>query len=385
MAAQFTSLHHYVPQWYQQQFIPAEREARKYHYLDLKPERIQKANGGFYYRNERRFLGPISCFQQEHLYTLRFGDRVSDVMEKRFFAGLDDRGAKAVQFFHEWEFIEKSQERLHDLIDFLDAQKLRTPKGLDALALLANSKDHQATLRAMRRLWQMNVTIWMEGIWEILRCDESPTKLIVSDHPVTTYNRSVFPKSPGASYPRDASIADLGTHTLFPLGPTRLLVITNLGFVRNPWANPMKPRENPRSFAPTIFDVRHIQTGRAMSEREVLAVNYILKCRARRYIAAAEREWLYPEKRLPSTMWNKLGDRFFLMPDPRKMTFSTEIVVGYKDGGAWGMDEYGRSPRREDANVQRLRDAEWNTFHKHKRLWEAKFGKLSREELRKYL
>jgi hypothetical protein len=30
----------------------------------------------------------------------------------------------------------------------------------------------------------------------------------------------------------------------------------------------------------------------------VLAINYIIKSRAHRYVAAAEREWLYPEQPL---------------------------------------------------------------------------------------
>jgi hypothetical protein len=270
------------------------------------------------------------------------------------------------------------------MVIFIGAQKLRTPKGLDALGLLANSNDHELILHAMQRLLQMNSTIWIEGVWEIHNCDTTNTKFIVSDHPITTYNKCIFPLSKDCTYPRDAPIENLGTHTLYALSPTRLLVITNLGLVRNPWVNHLKKRENPRSFAPTIFDFRHIQTGREMSEQDVLAVNYILKLRARRYIAAAERDWLFPEKYLKSTMWNKLGSQFFLMPDPRKLTFSTETLFGYEDGSSWGMDEYGRKPRIKDSDAERLRRVEWRSFQKHKNLWEAKFGKLSIQELKKY-
>jgi hypothetical protein len=42
------------------------------------------------------------------------------------------------------------------------------------------------------------------------------------------------------------------------------------------------------------------QFGRELEEDEVLRINYILKRRATRYIAAAEEEWLYPEKRVPN-------------------------------------------------------------------------------------
>lgn len=82
------------------------------------------------------------------------------------------------------------------------------------------------------------------------------------------------------------------------------------------------------------------------------------------------------------TMWNRLGDQFFLMPDPRKMHFTTDIFMGYEGGGSFGVDEYGRQPNRKDAEVIKLRDKEWKTFHKHRKLWESKFGELSREELR---
>jgi hypothetical protein len=385
MTSELTIVNHFVPRWYQHQFIPDSRSERKYHYLDLKPERIPKVRGGYYIRDELRFLGPASCFKQDHLYTLHFGEYASDIIEKKFFGKIDDRGKQAVQFFHEWEFNEKSHEMLHNLMFFMDAQKLRTPKGLDNLKLLTGTDEHKATLYVMRSLWQMNITIWMEGVWEIFCCDSSETKLIVTDHPITTYNKALFPLSKECAYPRDAPIEALGTHTLFPLGPNRLLVITNLGYVRNPWAVLTKRRENPRYFSETLKDVRHIQTGRYLSEREVQTVNFILKNRARRYIAAAELDWLYPEKQLPTRLWNKLGDQFFLMPDPRKVPFILDTIVGYKEGYSWGIDEYGRSPQKNSTETTTLREKEWIRFQKHQKIWNDKFGELSSEELCKYI
>ncbi len=179
----------------------------------------------------------------------------------------------------------------------------------------------------------------------------------------------------------DAGIDLLGTHTIFPLSLNRCLVLTNLGYVRNPGVNPVRPRENPRAYEQTMFDMRTVQTGRQLVERDVQAINYIIKTRARRFIAAGEKDWLYPEKYIGRTMWNKLGDKFFLMPDPRKVQFTTEIVMGFKGGGGLGFDEYGRQPNRKDAEVVGLREKEWKTFHKHQQLWESKFGVLSREQL----
>jgi hypothetical protein len=134
---------------------------------------------------------------------------------------------------------------LQDLVRYLDAQKMRTPKGLDFLKKTVGVVLKRDLLFWMARLWQINCTIWMEGIWEILDCRDSPTHFIVSDNPLTTYNKSLFPLSSKCQYPFDAPIGMLGTHTIFPLGPTKLLVITNLGYVRNPDVNRLKERENP--------------------------------------------------------------------------------------------------------------------------------------------
>lgn len=136
--------------------------------------------------------------------------------------------------------------------------------------------------------------------------------------------------------------------------------------------------------ATTLFDIRKVQTGRQISEDYVGTINFIIKKRARRYVAAGQKEWLYPEKFLKTTMWDKLGDRFFLMPDPRKVPFSTGIFVGYKDGSAWGIDEYGRRPRDDDPKVKAQRDIEWKAFQKARKAWDDHFGELSREELQRY-
>ncbi|MDP9910845.1 hypothetical protein J2W27_002961 [Variovorax boronicumulans] len=59
---EFTVVNHYVPRWYQHGFIPEAARPRRYHYLDLKPERVAHACSGFYYRTARRHIGPDICF-----------------------------------------------------------------------------------------------------------------------------------------------------------------------------------------------------------------------------------------------------------------------------------------------------------------------------------
>lgn len=385
MASKFTSVNHYVPQWYQHLFIPDDRSERRYQYLDLKPDRIPNpTGGGFHFRNERRPLGPLNCFHQEHLYTMFFGANATDAIEKSFFGKIDNDGARAVEFFHSYEFNGQSQRSVHDLVDFMGAQKLRTPKGLDFLKSVVKGENHQQALVAMQRLFQIHITMWMECVWEVLYYDDSPTKFIVTDHPVATYNKGLFPKSVSCTYPNDPLIELLGTHTIFPLGLNRCLVLTNLGYVRDPWANPLKPRVNARAYQNTMFDLRKVQRGRQISEHDVRAINYILKTGARRFIAASEREWLYPEKHFAKTMWNKLGDNFFLMPDARKVSFTTDIVMGFRGGTSMALDEYGRTGGQRVGDMDAHRRHEFKTLEKHKRRWEQKFGELSREELREF-
>ena len=57
-----------------------------------------------------------------------------------------------------------------------------------------------------------------------------------------------------------------------------------------------------------------IQFGRELEEDEVLRINYILKKRATRYVAAAEEEWLYPERRVSTTEWANLDNDWFMLP-----------------------------------------------------------------------
>jgi hypothetical protein len=380
----FSKINHYVPQWYQRRFFSRGLKEQKFYYLDLHPERVNHPDGSFHLKAQCRRWGSISCFAQGDLYTLVFGQNATDVIEKLFFGTIDQLGSEAVDFFSNYTVNARSGDAFRNLTKYLDAQILRTPKGLDYLKKLSGSNSHQKALDLMGAIWKYHITIWTEGVWEVLCCDRSTTKFIVTDHPATTYNKNLPPDSKECEYPSDAPIELVGTHTIFPLDLVRCLVITNLEYVRDPECNPLKVRENPRYFAETMFDIRKVQTGRQIPENEVIAINFILKNRARRYIASPEKAWLYPEEHLGSTLWNSLADRFFLMPDPRKVPFSTGIFVGFNDGTSWGIDEYGRHPGDPNPELKAKRSAEMQTFQKAKKAWDERFGPLSRDEMRRY-
>jgi hypothetical protein len=246
------------------------------------------------------------------------------------------------------------------------------------LRAFSGERHQQRVLLALQRLWQLYQTIWMEGVWEVVSCESSPTKFIITDSPVTTFNPQIYPGSAEVRSVGMARIERIGTRTIFPLGPDHCLVIANLQLVRNPGASPMRVRENPRYFGQTLFDLRKVQRGRQIDEAEVIAINHVLKSHATRYIAAAKEEWLQPELVIGKTPWPKIGGRYFLMPDPRKVSFSTAMYVGQKDGSSWGVSEYGhRGP--DSTQLLRLREKEWDTFQAAQRAWNERDRRAGRE------
>ncbi len=365
-----TVRNHYVPQWYQRRFLTPKRGGDRLFYLDLNPEPIPVPNQPGLRRQALRRLGPINCFKQEHLYTTLFNGQLSDALERRFFGTIDAKGCSAVDFFQDYRWKDGAHEAFEALLDYLCAQLLRTPKGLAYLHRLTDASSHQAVLNQLHSLSQLYATIWTDAVWEVMRCDESDTKFIVTDCPVVTYNPCVYPGSKEASGWM-AQPERIGTQTIFPLGLDLCLVITNLQFVRNPKVNPLRIRENPRYFQPAIFDLRTIQTWRQLKERDVISLNYILKKHAKRYVASGCENDLYPEKQVGSAPWPKLVGPYTIMPDPRRMNFSTSTVVGYKDGGAFAINEFGHRDV-DNARAARLRSVEWNTFQSHKRAWDER-------------
>jgi hypothetical protein len=95
--------------------------------------------------------------------------------------------------------------------------------------------------------------------------------------------------------------------------------------------------------------------------------------RALRYIAGTEREWLHPEKYLVSTHWNKFGNGYLFMPEPREIHIVGETYIGYNDGRSEGWNEYGVRPSQkgfkdekrqaEESKALRKFQAEWAEMH----------------------
>jgi len=356
--------HHYVPRWYQKRFLTPGNT--KFFFLDLHPETVVQ-DGVAHQRKSLLNWGPARCFYKDDLYTVKLGSWTTDEIEREFFGEVDRRGRAAVEHFAEFEEIaEPTLDASRDLVPYMDAQKFRTPRGLDRLKKRAGNSDQNKTLVQMQRNFEFS-TMWMEGVWEIVRARRSPTKFIVTDDPVTFYNRSAFPSE--WVYPDDIGLKGIGSRTLFPLGLDSCLIITHLQLTRNLRSIPTEPRTNARSFQSAVKYLGDIEFGRELEEDEVLRINYILKKRATRYIAAAEKDWLYPENHVSTTEWAKLDDDWFLLPHLWKVPFTAEIVMGYEDGAVWAVDEYGRHPGNPGFKDKKQHEKEWVTKGLAKQEW----------------
>lgn len=368
MGGEQARIHHYVPRWYQRGFLRPGQG--KFFYLDLHPETVVRGKVK-YQRKALLHWGPANCFYKDDLYTLKLGGWTTDQIEKRFFGKIDSGGRQAVSAFGDYNgYSDVVHRAFRALPEYMDAQRFRTPGGLDQLKKLIGTKDQNAALLAMQRIFRFHTTMWMEGVWEIVRARRSPTKFIVSDEPVSFFNRRTFPSE--CEYPGEIELDRIGTRTIFPLNWDACLIISHLQLVRNPWTDPKASRVNARAYQGTVRYLLDTQFGHELEEDEVLRINYILKKRATRHIAASEEAWLYPEKQVSATNWSKLDDDWFLFPNPWKVRFSGGIAVGYKDGSSWAADEYGRHPGGPGYQDRLLHEEEWDFHIKAQREWAKK-------------
>jgi hypothetical protein len=319
-------------------------------------------------------LGTPNCFYQDDLYTTQFGRDQSRDIEKFFFGRIDDQASAAMNFFTDFQHPNADGGALRTMMEYLSVQKLRTPKGLRHIGSIIKNTDRNRILIAMQTLKDLHCALWVECVWSIWDASGSGIKFILSDHPVTVYNQLCFPDSDYCKDFRDPDIALNGTYTFFPLNREKLLVLTNLSWVRNPYQSALTKRPNPNPFRDAMFNFNQIQTHRIVPDEAVANVNYIIKRRAYRYVGSTEAAWLYPETTVGSTRWDKIGSPYFFMPDPRSVEFSTGTFAHYTSGHTEAMDEYGRPPVPLDSGLDPARRTEWNSFHAFQGEYARLFG-----------
>lgn len=339
---------HYVPIWYQKGFIPDGHSFLNY--LNLKPFKMLP-NGREVKQRERYVWGPGNCFHKKDLYTTNFFGIRNDEIEEYLFGKIDNDGRPAIHSLLDQDFRLLSKY-FTEIFIYMDAQKLRTPKGLDWIRKNYFQLTRSELLLEMQFLRTMHCTMWVEGVMEIVSAEKSDIKFIISDHPITIYNLACDPNTKICHYPDDPPTTWKASQTIFPLDLNQCLILTNLEYARDPdGVDPLISRTNPRYFAQTLARWDSIIRDRFLAPEEVSIINYIQKKRARRYIAAFELEWLYPEKTIPQDQWKSLSS--VLVPPKNKIfMFGGEVYVGGNDGKlAWYQDEFGRRyTSRENAD-----------------------------------
>jgi hypothetical protein len=363
---------HYIPQWYQRHFIPPEKTHKELYLLRKQTETFKTPDGIDRPKPTESLEPTKHCFSEQDLYTASFRGMADTDIEQYFFGEVDDRGKRAVAFFEDYDPKEEKKEHFHHFLTFLCTQRFRTPRGLKSLASVNSQASKDTVLAMMIGFQKLYGAIWTECIWQIADAYQSPTKFIISDNPVTFYNRACSPEWLAGRGLGDPDLLWNGTHTLYPLSSEKILLLTHLSWVRNPYGDAVASRPNPALHRDTIFWWEKIQTHRSLTEIEVLQINFIMKCRAERFIAAGTSEWLYPERRIDLNEWATFGHGYLLMPEPRAVSFSREMLIGFKDGRSVGIDEYGRRPGHPDYKNEALATAERETFHR----FQGEFARL---------
>ena len=350
---QLSRQNHYVPKWYQKGFTCGSRGTL--HHLDLDPPKRQLPNGRTVAGRDLQLRSPKRCFVEEDLYTTRFGQTLNDEVERFLFGHIDTTGALAVR-----AFVGNDPQAIHDhfqsFFQYLDAQKLRTPKGLDWIEIRYPTLSQVDLMVEMQRLRNMHCTMWVECVREIVSAEQSDVKFIVTDHPVTAYNAACPPDSSMCQYPDDPPITLNGTQTVFPLDADHCLILTNLEYAEDPGGvDLLAPRQNARYSGSTLARTDAMIRTRSLTRDEVVSINSLLKARSRRFLAAYEREWVFPE--LDSTVaWEDIG-KVLLPPSDGLWDFGGEVFVGYKDGKTSYRDPFGRSEPGHESLKKKARSA----------------------------
>ena len=370
-----------MPEWYQRRFLAPGQT--KYWYLDLHPDACRSGHATWT-RKELHLWGPGRCFAQHDLYTTQWGALANTDIERLFFGRIDGDGQRAIEFFHDFDRTSLSHDQFVAFLGYMSTQKLRTPKGLGLLKESVSKQDHYSTLLTLQKHRDFHCATWAECVWQIADASQSPTKFIISDHPVTVYNRDCFPTSPVCFGFGDPDIRLVATQTIFPLGLEKILILTNLAWVRDPYQKGMIVRPNPSPYRTAMFSFLDVQLDRHLSEDEVIEINYIIKRRALRYLAAGEKEWLYPETRLRDDHWRKLGDGYLLMPDPRHVYMGGQMIIGYDGGHSEAYSEYGHRPSQPGYKDARRENREGTALERFKAEWAAMHGPLYRGTTAKF-
>jgi hypothetical protein len=341
VATSKTRDNHYVPQWYQEGFFEPGRSSIAF--VDMTPDRKVLSDGRVIIQNSAWNDTPTSkAFFQKDLYSTFFGTSVNDEIERRLFGDIDGRGSRAIRAFSGTD-VREWHKHFQTLFEYLDIQKIRTPKGLDWLKAQYPKLSQNELMYEMQGIRMMHCTIWVGGVREIVSAENSDVKFIFSDHPVTIYNHASPPTHVFCAYPLDPGIALRASQTIFPLNRDLCLILSNLEYAKDPTTSPLEKRTFARNYRQSMTRIDAFIRTRKLTAEEVTQVNFVLKSRARRYIGGGRKEWLYPEKTVLQP-WGELR-KTFLPSKYELFRFGDEMFAQYESGHVHYQDEFGRTEK----------------------------------------
>jgi hypothetical protein len=364
--------HHYVPEWYQRRFMAGEQTA--YYRLDMRPEIIRTPSGNIK-KSEIQYKGPTKFFFESHLYTTKYFGVENDDIEKYLFGVIDSKGSAAVSAMASKNWMREIHPYFIDFFEYMDAQRLRTPKGLTWLTRLLKPSTHNELLLLMQKVRRMHCTMWVESVMEVVSAEDSEVKFIVGDNPITFYNPVFYPGNYKCQFPYDPGIELKGTRTIFPLDLNHCVILTNREYAQSPGRYKAgQTRTNPRFFDNTIARYDNIIRNRKLNKHEVSGINYIVKSRSHRFIAAADKSWLYPENLVKKTDWYSL-DKLLISNSFSGIGYRGETFIGGKDGKLIAMqDDFGRKPKNQREWAEKERKMQAMKEHVEKLLKKERGG-----------
>lgn len=328
---------HFVPQWYQRGFCDARDNELCY----LTQRLIEIPGQDRKTIPSRRWQTPAQQFKKYDLYSTFFGEKLNDDIERKLFGAIDDTGSKAIRAFSS-DDVSQWHENFQNFFTYIDAQKLRTPKGLDWIKTKYPKLSQAELMSEMQYLRMIHCVVWAEGVREFVSAEESNVKFITSDHPVTMYNYACPPDSLQCKYPNDPDILLKGSQTIFPLNKDLCLILTNLEYAKDPaGTNPLEQRTNPARVRQGLVNTVEFIKSRKLSEEDVEKINFVIKARAQSSVAGGREEWLYPEERMGCS-WSDIRS-VLLPPQSEIYRYGGEIYAKFEDGSVHYQDAYGRT------------------------------------------
>lgn len=198
----------------------------------------------------------------------------------------------------------------------------------------------------MQSVRTIHCKIWTDGVREIVSAEGSAVKFITTDHPVTVYNRAFVPSIKGSIAETDPDVALRGSQTIFPLNRDFCLILSNLEHARDPQTNPRMARTFARNYSYSLVRSDAMIRSRRLSELEVQQINFIMKSCASKYIAAGNKDWLFPETGF-SGSWSDLG-KVLTPPKNELYHFGGEVFAKFDSGHVHYQDEFGRTEKERE-------------------------------------